>query len=104
VTVNLAPADVKKEGGHFDLAIALGIVASGGQLDPASLRQVAAVGELALDGSLRATPGILPIVMAARARKPSAILVPAANATEASVVRGIPVVPVASLRQAVEHL
>lgn len=104
ITVNLAPADVKKEGGHFDLAIALGILASGGHLDPASLEHVIAVGELALDGSLRSTPGILPIVMAARACTPERVLVPAANASEASVVQRVTAVPVTSLRHAVEYL
>ena len=104
ITVNLAPADVKKEGGRFDLAIALGVLASSDQLDPAALREVIVVGELALDGRLRSTPGMLPIVMAARGRQASSIVVPAANASEACVVKDIAVVPVATLRQAVEHL
>lgn len=104
ITVNLAPADVKKEGGSFDLAIALGVLACSDQLDPATLGDVVVVGELALDGTLRPTPGILPIVMAARVRHPATILVPSANASEAAIVKEIRVVPVKSLREAVEHL
>ena len=116
ITVNLAPADVKKEGGYFDLAIALGVLACSDQLDPAALREVIVVGELALDGALRSTPGMLPVVIAARGRPFDSgpglgrgaphptILVPAANASEASVVKEIAVVPVTTLRDAVEHL
>ena len=62
--VNLAPADIKKEGGVFDLAIALGVLAASGQLDPAAVASVVAVGELALDGSVRPVPGVLPIARA----------------------------------------
>ena len=59
--VNLAPADLKKEGGVFDLAIALGLLAASGQLDPARLAAVATLGELALDGTLRPVRGVLPV-------------------------------------------
>ena len=104
ITVNLAPADLKKEGGVFDLAIALGVLAATHQLDPARLAEVILVGELALDGSLRPVPGMLPIAMAARHSKRRTLLVPAANAAEAAVVDRIQVVPVAHLRQAVECL
>ena len=104
LTVNLAPADLKKEGGLFDLAIALGVLAASGQLDPVKLAEVVAVGELALDGSLRPTPGILPIAMAAKTGRRRTCLVPAANAAEAAVVEGVRVVAVEHLRQAVEQL
>lgn len=104
VIVNLAPADLKKEGGIFDLAIALGVLAASGQLDPAKLAEVVVVGELALDGSLRPTPGILPIAMAAKIGRCRTCLVPAANAAEAAVVGGVRVIAIAHLRQAVEHL
>ena len=104
LTVNLAPADLKKEGGIFDLAIALGVLAASGQLDPAKLAEVVVVGELALDGSLRPTPGILPIAMAAKIGRCRTCLVPAANAAEAAVVGGVRVIAIEHLRQAVEHL
>ena len=104
VIVNLAPADLKKEGGLFDLAIALGVLAASGQLDPAKLAEVVVVGELALDGSLRPTPGILPIAMAAKTGRRRTCLVPAANAAEAAVVGGVRVIAIEHLQQAVEHL
>ena len=109
VTVNLAPADVKKEGGAFDLAIALGILAASGHLDPARLASAVVVGELALDGSVRPIQGILVMAMGMRHRRPGrtqprCLLVPSANAAEASVVGGIQVIPVASLGEAAEFL
>ena len=64
VTINLAPAELKKEGGHFDLSMALGMLAASGQLDPAKLDEIVVVGEVALDGRLRAIPGLHPMVMA----------------------------------------
>lgn len=101
--VNLAPADIKKEGGVFDLAIALGILAASGQLNPAAVASVVAVGELALDGRVRPVPGVLPIARALRKQR-RRLLVPAANAAEASVVQGVTVVPVGSLSEAVDEL
>jgi len=101
--VNLAPADIKKEGGVFDLAIALGILAASGQLNPAAVASVVAVGELALDGRVRPVPGVLPIARALRKQR-RRLLVPTANAAEASVVQGVTVVPVGSLSEAVEEL
>ncbi len=113
-TVNLAPADVKKEGGVFDLAIALGMLAASGQLDPQALASVAVLGELALDGSVRPVHGVLPIALALRSKPASqgspggrsrrCVLVPAHNAPEASVVGGVEAIPVTSLREAVDHL
>jgi len=94
---------LKKEGGSFDLAIALGILAASGQVDPASLASVAALGELALDGSVRSIHGILPMALAARQSR-RRLFVPAANASEAAMVEGAEVVPVASLCEAVDIL
>ena len=103
LTINLAPADVKKEGGVFDLSIALGILAASGQLDPLRLASVVTLGELALDGSVRPIHGALPIALALRrTRRP--LLVPHGNALEAAVVEGIRVVPVRTLAEAVAHL
>ncbi|HLD77857.1 MAG TPA: magnesium chelatase domain-containing protein, partial [archaeon] len=101
--VNLAPADVKKEGGVFDLAIALGILAASGQLDPSAVGSVVALGELALDGSVRPVHGVLPIALALRTHR-RRLLVPAANAGEAAVVKGVAVIPVGSLSEAVAYL
>ncbi|MBI2495410.1 MAG: YifB family Mg chelatase-like AAA ATPase [Candidatus Omnitrophica bacterium] len=101
--VNLAPADVRKEGGVFDLAIALGLLAASRQLDPARLASVIVLGELALDGGVRAIHGALPIAMALRGSR-RRLLVPAPNAPEAAVVDGVEVIPVASLREAAELL
>ncbi len=101
ITVNLAPADVKKAGGVFDLAIALGILATTGQLDPSQLSTVVVLGELALDGSVRPIHGLFPIALAAREQY-RRLLVPAGNAPEASLVTSLEVIPVRSLTEAVE--
>ena len=103
VTVNLAPADIKKEGPAYDLPIALGILASHGQieLDP---RGSFFVGELSLDGSLRHTNGVLPMAIFAKEAGYRQVVVPAVNAEEAAVVEGIEVIPATSLRSVVEHI
>ena len=103
MTVNLAPADVRKEGASFDLPIALGILGANGDLgDEGELRDVLAVGELALDGRVRPVRGVLSIAMRARQSQIKNLLVPEENATEAAVVESINVYPVTDLRQAVE--
>ncbi len=104
LTINLAPADVKKEGGAFDVGIALGILAASGQIDPAQVDALVALGELALDGTLRPVPGILPMALAAREHGRPTILVPAANAREAAVVDGVRVLAASNLREAVAIL
>jgi len=104
VVANLGPADLRKEGASFDLPIALGILISTEQLDPASMPHAVFVGELALDGSLRATRGVLPATIWARERGYEFICVPSANATEASVVEGISVVGCPSLGSVVERI
>ena len=88
ITVNLAPADLRKEGGRYDLAIALGILAASGQLPEAALRDVEVVGELALTGELRPVDGVLPAALAA-ARAGRRLLVPEANGAEAALARGV---------------
>ena len=103
--VNLAPADLRKEGSSFDLGIALGILGSMGIVDPERLSRIAALGELGLDGSTRAVRGALPAAaMFAAERQVSALLVPEANAREAALAAGdkFPVFPVKSLCEAVE--
>jgi magnesium chelatase family protein len=103
-TVNLAPADVKKEGPSFDLPIALGILAATEQVEAHTLSDFVVVGELALSGHVRAVRGALPIALCARSQKRRGLLVPVENVAEASVVDGIDVFPVRNLREAVEFL
>lgn len=103
-TVNLAPADIKKEGPSFDLPIALGMLASEDQLDGARLAEYCVTGELALSGEVRRVRGVLPIALRARAEGRKGILVPPENAEEAAVVDGLAVFPVANLREAADFV
>jgi magnesium chelatase family protein len=103
-TINLAPADVKKEGPSFDLPIALGILAASEQLETDQLDNFVIVGELALSGAIRSCRGILPIALQARASGKTGILVPEENAAEAAVVQGLQVIPVPNLRAAAQFL
>jgi magnesium chelatase family protein len=104
ITVNLAPADVRKEGTGFDLPIALGILAATGVFPQQALADCLVLGELSLDGRVKAVRGSLPMALAARKAGLPAILVPAENGWEASVVGGIAVLPVKTLSQVVGHL
>lgn len=103
IIVNLAPADLKKEGPQLDLALAMGVLQANGQLD---LHDVpwAFLGELALDGSLRGVRGVLPMVMAARESGCRNILLPLANAAEAALVGGVHIIGAASLTEALAIL
>jgi magnesium chelatase family protein len=103
-TINLAPADVKKEGPSFDLPIALGILAASEQLETDQLDNFVIVGELALSGAIRSCRGVLPIALRARASGKTGILVPEENAAEAAVVEGLQVIPVPNLRAAAQFL
>lgn len=89
ITINLAPADLRKEGSAFDLAIALGILITSGQLIMPSANEVLFIGELALDGSLRPVSGVLPMVEAARKNGFKAVMLPKGNAAEAALISGI---------------
>lgn len=102
--VNLAPASLRKSGSGFDLPVALAMMVLGEHLAPASVEGVVAVGELGLDGSIRPTAGTLPIVAAARDHGAQRVVVAQDVAPEASLVDGVTVVGVASLREAVEVL
>jgi magnesium chelatase family protein len=104
LTINLAPADVKKEGPSFDLPIGLGIVAASEQMRSDRLEDFLSVGELALTGAVRPVKGVLPIALRARAEGKKGVLVPVDNAAEAAVVSGLTVIPVQNLREAVEFL
>ncbi len=103
ITVNLAPADLPKEGAAFDLALALGILQASGQADVSELTDCCALGELALDGGLRPVRGMLPIAITLAERGIRRFLVPRENAAEAALVPGVEVLACASLREAVEH-
>ena len=103
-TINLAPADVKKEGPSFDLPIALGMLAASEQIETDQLDHFVAIGELALTGAVRSCKGILPIALRAKADGKTGILVPAENAAEAAVVDGLNVIPVQNLREAAQFL
>ena len=103
-TINLAPADVKKEGPSFDLPIALGILAASEQLKTDQLDNFIVVGELALTGAVRSCKGILPVAIRAQGEGKVGVLVPAENAAEAAVVAGLQVIPVQNLREAAEFL
>lgn len=99
-TINLAPADVKKEGPSFDLPIAIGILAASEQIETDQLDNFMMVGELALTGAVRSVKGILPVALRARADGKTGLLVPPDNAAEAAVVSGLRVIPVQNLREA----
>jgi len=99
VTVNLAPADKKKEGPIYDLAIAAGLLLATGQINVPSARKYVYFGELSLDGAVRHINGLLPLLISARAEKHMDFIIPKENAAEASYIDGINVYPVESLRQ-----
>jgi magnesium chelatase family protein len=103
-TINLAPADIKKEGPSFDLPIALGMIAVSEDFDTAPFADFSFVGELALDGGVRPVKGVLPVALEARRRGKKALFVPAANAREAAMVDKIDIYGVNNLRQTFEFL
>ncbi|MGE5843246.1 MAG: magnesium chelatase domain-containing protein, partial [Deltaproteobacteria bacterium] len=104
ITVNLAPADVKKEGSGFDLPMALGILAATGIVPKDSCAEHLILGELSLDGLIRPIKGALPMAIAAKENNLRGVFLPAENAAEAAVVEGVEVYPVQSLNQLVEDL
>ena len=104
ITVNLAPADIRKAGASYDLPIALGVLAASGVIEPRLVDGVVLLGELSLDGAIQPIRGVLPVAVAAKREGKSAILLPSANAPEASVVAGLRVLPVDSLVEAVDAL
>lgn len=108
LVVNLAPADLRKEGPSFDLPIAIAILYANGQIDPVNehgdLSPYLFLGELSLDGTVRHTNGILPMVALAREKNIQAVFVPAVDAKEAALVENITVYPVEKLAQLIAHL
>ena len=103
ITVNLGPADLPKEGGRFDLAIALGILGASGQIPTANLKHYECIGELSLGGELRPINGVLPVAIKARNHQRKLIL-PRENTAEAALVKGIEIIPAEHLLQVCAHL
>ncbi len=104
LTVNLAPADVRKEGPAFDLPIAVAVMAATRQLPSADLSRILMIGELSLDGSLHAVKGALPMVISARNEGVEEIILPQGNAEEVACIQNIKVYPARDLTQVVNHL
>ena len=104
VTINLAPADLRKAGTHFDLPIAIAVLTAHGDLPPRDPTEAMFIGELALDGHLRPVPGALSTALLVKQLGIRELIVPEGNANEAAMVPGISVHPAASLRQVVEHI
>lgn len=103
-TINLAPADLRKEGAGYDLPIAIGLLTADGKLSPDKLSQAVIVGELSLDGRVKPVRGALAVASAVAARRISSLLLPAKNAPEAALVSGVDVYGVDSLGEACEVL
>jgi magnesium chelatase family protein len=105
ITANLAPADIRKEGPAYDLPIAIGVLLASGQINPdKQIDECLFLGELSLDGSVRHTNGILPMVALACEKKVSTVFVPASDAMEAALLRGVTIYPVETLGQLIAHL
>ncbi len=104
ITINLAPADIRKEGSGFDLPMALGILGAYGGLNKKEIPDALFVGELSLDGSLRGVRGALPIAIEARRTKVKRLIVPEVNAREAAMVGGVEVYPVKSLLDVIRYI
>ena len=103
ITVNLAPADLKKSGAAFDLSIALGVIAAAGMIEPYKFKETMIVGELGLDGSCRPVPGALPYVLMAKKLGFKSLMIPYSNASEAAVIEEVTVLGVKNLEDAVMH-
>ena len=104
VVVNLAPADIKKEGSSYDLPIAIGILAASEQIKVDHLESYVIMGELALDGLLRPIKGALPIAIEARKKGFKSFILPRENASEAAIVDNLDVIGVDNLKQAIDHI
>ena len=104
VVVNLAPADLRKEGSGFDLPIAIGILAATDQIDAAAVSDTMLVGELSLDGGIKSVRGVLPLAVMAKEQGIRRMIVPLANAAEAAIVDGVEVIAAETLTQVVGYL
>ncbi|QCR24376.1 YifB family Mg chelatase-like AAA ATPase [Pontibacter sp. SGAir0037] len=104
VVINMAPADIRKEGAAYDLTIAMGILAASGQMAADNLKNYIIMGELSLDGSLRPIKGVLPIAIQARKEGYKGFILPAQNAREAGIVNNLDVIGVESIKDAIDFL
>jgi len=104
ITVNLAPADLRKEGSGLDLPIAVGLMTCGRILEPEKLESKVFIGELSLDGRIRKVSGVLSMIMDAKKCGAQEVYIPQANAAEGKLIHGIDVYTVATLKELVEHL
>lgn len=104
VVVNMAPADIKKEGAAYDLTIAVGILAAAGNICPDELERYVIMGELSLDGTIRPIKGALPIAIEARRQKYKGLIVPQKNAREAAIVNNLEVYGADNIQQVIQHL
>ncbi len=104
IVINMAPADIRKEGSAYDLPLAIGVLAAAGELDVSLLDQFMMIGELSLDGSLQPVKGVLPIAIKAREEKFKGLIVPTQNAREAAVVNQLEVYGVSTIREVIEFL
>lgn len=103
ITINMAPADIRKEGSAYDLALATGILAASEQIIPHEVENYLIMGELALDGEVRPITGALPIAIQARKEGFKGFILPAQNAREAAVVNDLPVYGVTNIKQVIDH-
>jgi magnesium chelatase family protein len=103
ITVNLAPANLKKEGSAFDMPIAIGVLFSTGQLENETINNYMIIGELALDGVVRPVEGVLPMAICALNNGIENLILPAVNADEAAVVKGLNILPVRNLSEVISH-
>lgn len=104
ITINMAPADIRKEGSAYDLPLALGILAASGQIDPVNIASYVIMGELSLDGGVQPIKGALPMAIKARDEGFEGLILPAANAREAAIVDGVKVYGVETIQEAIEVL
>lgn len=104
ITINLAPADIRKEGSGFDLPIALGILTAMGIVSAESLENVLTIGELSLEGSLRPVNGLLPISIEVKKKGFTKIILPSLNAKEAALVGDMEIIPANNLKEVVDYL
>ena len=104
ITVNMAPADLRKEGSGFDLSLAIGVLAASKQIEPVGLDRIMLVGELGLDGALQPVKGALPIAMRAKADGFVALVVPQQNVREAAVVEGIRVYGMSQMKEVISMI
>ena len=104
ITINMAPADIPKEGSAYDLTIAIGILAAGGMIEEAPIRTHIIMGELSLDGTLQPLKGVLPMAIEAKRMGFKGVILPKQNAAEAAIVSELEIIPVENLTEAVDFL